>query len=280
MAGLPSGVEQVQSPDLGENADWSKALSGAGVVVHTAARVHQMRDSAADPLAEFRAVNTLGTLTLARQAAAAGVKRFLFVSSIKVNGEETAPGAPFTALDRPNPRDAYGVSKAEAEAGLRAIGSETGMEIVVVRPVLVYGPGVRANFQTMMRWVARGVPLPFGAIHNLRSLVARDNLVDLLGTCVFHAAAANRTFLVSDGEDLSTPELIRRLSAAMGKRARLIPVPVAALTAAAKLAGKGDVVHRLVSSLQVDIAPTRETLGWTPPVQADRALAETARDFM
>lgn len=279
VPGLPANVTHAQSPELGGNSDWSSAVNGVSVVVHTAARVHQMRDTAEDPLAEFRAVNTMGSIALARQAAAAGARRFVFVSSIKVNGEETAPGAPFTADDPPAPVDPYGISKSEAEAGLKAIGRETGMEIVIVRPVLVYGDGVGGNFLTMLRWVARGMPLPLGSVHNLRSLVARANLVDLLAACIIHPAAANNVFLVSDGEDISTTELIRRLAAGMGKRARLVPVPAAALTAAARLVGKGDVAHRLVSSLQVDISKTRNLLGWSPPITAERALTETARNF-
>ncbi|MDQ6717856.1 MAG: NAD-dependent epimerase/dehydratase family protein [Gemmatimonadota bacterium] len=280
IPGLPANVTQTLSPELGENADWRVALGGVTTVVHTAARVHQMHDKAADPLAEFRAVNTLGTLALARQAAASGTQRFVFVSSIKVNGEETSPGAPFAADDPPSPRDPYGISKSEAEIALRELGRETGMEIVIVRPVLVYGNGVGGNFLTMLRWVARELPLPLGSVHNLRSIVARANLADLLATCVVHPAAANDIFLVSDDEDISTTELIRRLAAGMGKRARLIPVHPAALSAAARIAGKKDVAHRLLSSLQVDISKTRRILGWSPPVSSSMALAETAREFL
>ncbi len=258
--------------DLEPATDWSVALGGISAVVHCAARVHVMADTAADPLAEFRRVNVQGTLNLARQAAAAGVRRFVFVSSIKVNGEATQLGRPFTADDAPAPLDAYGVSKMEAEQGLRAIALQTGMEVVIIRPPLVYGPGVKANFAAMMRWLKRGVPLPLGAIYNQRSLVSLDNLVDLLVTCLTHPAAANQTFLVSDGEDVSTTELLRRMGQTMGCPARLVPVPVSWLKLAAALVGKRDVAQRLCGSLQVDIEKTRRLLGWTPPISLDEGL--------
>ncbi|HAL39233.1 MAG TPA: NAD-dependent dehydratase [Polaromonas sp.] len=258
--------------DLEPSTDWSVALGGVSAVVHCAARVHVMADTAADPLDEFRRVNVQGTLNLARQAAAAGVRRFVFVSSIKVNGEATQPGSPFTADDAPAPLDAYGVSKMEAEQGLREIALQTGMEVVIIRPPLVYGPGVKANFSAMMRWLKRGVPLPLGAIHNQRSLVALDNLVDLIVTCLTHPAAANQTFLVSDGEDVSTTELLRRMGRAMGRPARLIPVPASWLKLAAAMVGKRDVAQRLCGSLQVDIEKTRRLLGWTPPISMDEGL--------
>jgi nucleoside-diphosphate-sugar epimerase len=220
---LPTGVENVLVGGIDDRTQWRDVIAPCEVVIHLAARVHVMADTAADPLAEFRRVNVQGTLNLARQAAAAGVRRFVFVSSIKVNGEATQPGSPFTADDAPAPLDAYGVSKMEAEQGLREIARQTGMEVVIIRPPLVYGPGVKANFSAMMRWLKRGVPLPLGAIHNQRSLVALDNLVDLIVTCLTHPAAANQTFLVSDGEDVSTTELLRRMGQAMGHPARLIP---------------------------------------------------------
>ncbi len=256
--------------------DWSAALAGVQAVVHTAARVHVMQEAASDPLAEFRRVNVQGTLNLARQAAYAGVLRFVFVSSIKVNGESTQPGAAFKADDAPAPLDAYGISKMEAEQGLREIALQTGMEVVIIRPPLVYGPGVKANFSVMMRWLKRGVPLPLGAIHNQRSLVALDNLVDLIVTCLTHPAAANQTFLVSDGEDVSTTELLRRMGQALGRPARLIPVPVSWLKLAAAGVGKPDVAQRLCGSLQVDIEKTRRLLGWTPPVSLDEGLRRAA----
>lgn len=272
---LPDGVRQVQVGDLLPATDWSLALQGVDAVLHCAARVHVMQDDATDPLQAYREVNVEGTLNLARQAAQAGVRRFVFVSSIKVNGEATRPGRPFSADDVPLPVDPYGVSKLEAEKGLRDIEAETGMEVVVVRPPLVYGPGVKANFASMLRWVERGIPLPLGAIHNARSMVALDNLVDLLLTCVTHPSAAGQTFLVSDGEDVSTTELLCRTAQAMGKRVRLLPVPALVLKAGAGLLGKRDVAQRLCGSLQVDMAKTRHLLGWTPPLTLDEGLKKT-----
>lgn len=258
-----------------QDNDYSQA-----VVVHCAARVHVMSERASDPLQEFRQANVQGTLALARQAAAAGIKRFVFISSIKVNGETTSPGQPYSPDDVPAPCDAYGISKAEAEDALRALAQETGMEVVIIRPVLVYGPGVKANFQSMMRWLFKGVPLPLGRIDNQRSLVALDNLVDLIVTCIDHPAAANQTFLASDGEDLSTSDLLRRMGHALERPARLLPVPVWMLRTAASMLGKGDVAQRLCGSLQVDISKTRNLLGWTPPVTLDAALRFTAHDFL
>ena len=262
--------------DLEPSTDWSVALGGVSAVVHCAARVHVMSDTAADPLAEFRRVNVQGTLNLARQAAAVGARRFVFVSSIKVNGEATQLGCPFTADDAPAPLDAYGVSKMEAEQGLRELSAQTGMEVVIIRPTLVYGPGVKANFAAMMRWLRRGIPLPLGAIHNQRSVVALDNLVDLIVTCLSHPAAANQTFLVSDGEDVSTTELLQRMGHAMNRPARLIPVPAGLLTQAAALLGKRNVAQRLCGSLQVDIQKTRQLLGWNPPLTLDQGLKKAA----
>jgi nucleoside-diphosphate-sugar epimerase len=272
----PRGIERVVVGDMTTEADWRPALRGVDVVVHTAARAHIMRDSAGDPLGEYRRVNVAGTLRLARQAADAGASRFVFISSIKVNGEQTASGTPFTADDAPAPIDPYGVSKHEAEQGLRGLADESQLEVVIIRPVLVYGPGVKANFLAMMRWLKRGIPLPLGAIHNRRSLVALDNLVDLLMTCIHHRAAANQTFLVSDGEDLSTTALLRRMGAAMGKPARLVPVPETVLRAGAAVLGKQDLARRLFGSLQVDILKTRQLLGWVPPISVDEGLRRAA----
>lgn len=278
----PTDVDAVPMPDLGPESDWSALLAGAAIdcVVHLAARVHVMNDRAPDPLADFRLANTAGTLQLARQAASAGVRRFVYVSSIKVNGEETLPGRPFVPRVTQAPRDPYGLSKFEAERGLAELSRDTGMELVVVRPPLVYGPGVRANFLSMMRWIKRGVPLPLGAIDNRRSLVALDNLVDLLILSTEHPAAAGKTFLVSDGEDLSTTALLRRMGSALGRPARLIPVPPILLTSGAALLGRGDVARRLCGSLQVDVSETREVLGWKPVVDVDAALSKTAAAFL
>jgi nucleoside-diphosphate-sugar epimerase len=277
---LPAGVASVQVGGIGPTTNWQPALAGIDVVIHAAARVHVMNDSAADPLAQFFHVNVGGTLNLARQAAMAGARRFIFISSIKVNGEETAPGKFFTAEDPPAPVDLYGISKLKAENGLRRLGKEFGMEVVIIRPPLVYGPGVKANFLTMLRWLHRRLPLPLGAIHNQRSLVALENLVDLIVTCINHPAAANQIFLAGDGKDLSTSDLLRRLGKELGKPALLLPVPAWAVKAAAMLLGKETVAQRLCGSLQVDISKTRRLLAWTPPTSVDDALHTTARYFL
>ena len=273
------GVEHFVVPDINAKTDWQDAVKGVDVIIHAAARTHVLQDSSVDPLAEYRKVNVEGSLNLAQQAFEAGVKRFVFISSIKVNGESTCPGSSFSAEDVPMPLDAYGISKNEAELGLMQLAARTGLEVVIIRPVLVYGPGVKANFLTMMRWLNRSIPLPFGAIQNKRSLVALDNLVDLIITCVEHPAAANQVFLVSDDEDLSTTELLRGISTAMGKPSRLIAVPAWMLKLPAKLSGKDDIAQRLLGSLQVDISKTRKLLGWVPPVSVDQALRDTVDDF-
>lgn len=274
------GVEHHTLPPLGPHADFGPALSGVRVVVHLAARVHIMQEHAFDPLAAFREVNTAGTLALARQAASSGVRRFVFVSSIKVNGEQTEPGHAFRHDDRPAPQDPYGISKREAEDGLRALEAATGLEVVVVRPPLVYGAGVKANFAALMHAVQRGLPLPLGAVTgNRRSFVAVDNIVDLLVACLDHPAAAHQTFLVSDGEDLSTADLLRRLGRALNRPPRLIPVPTALLHVGAVLLGRRDQAQRLLGNLQVNIDHTRTTLGWMPPVSVDEALRRAAEGF-
>jgi nucleoside-diphosphate-sugar epimerase len=275
---LPAGVRVARAGDVGPTTDWREALASCQAVVHLAARVHVMHDHAADPLAAYREVNVAGTLALARQAAASGVKRFAFVSSIKVNGEGTLPDRPYRETDVPAPVDAYGISKLEAEQGLRALAASSGMEVVVIRPPLVYGPGVQANFLSMARWVARGVPLPLGAVRgNRRSLLGLDNLVDLIFVCLHHPSAANEVFLAADGEDLSTTDLLRRTAAAIGVPARLVPVPPALLEAGAAMLGKRAVVQRLCGSLQVDIGKARSVLGWRPPVGVDEGLSRAVQ---
>lgn len=271
-AGAIPGCASVTVGAITGKTQWQIALAGCATVIHLAARVHVMHDTAANPLVEFRAVNVQGTLNLARQAAAAGVKRLVFISSIKVNGESTQTGQAFSEADAPNPQDAYGQSKFEAEEGLREIALDTGMEVVIIRPPLVYGPGVKANFAALMHAVQRRWPLPLGAVHNLRSLVALDNLVDFIVTCITHPQAANQTFLVSDGQDISTTALVRGMALAAGVPARLLPVPVWVLQAGAKLLGKGDAVQRLCGNLQVDISKARMLLGWTPPVSTEDGL--------
>ena len=278
-ADVPSPAQAVVCKDFAENDGWQAALAGVDVVIHSAARVHVMNDTEADPLTAFRRVNVEGTLNLARQAAAAGVKRFVFISSIKVNGEGTPPGSAYRADDAAAPQDPYGVSKHEAEQQLLQLAAEGAIEVVIIRPVLVYGPGVKANFLAMMRWLDRGVVLPFGAIGNQRSLVALDNLVDLIVICVSHPAAANQIFLVSDGEDLSTTQLLRGMAAALGKPARLLPIPAWVLTLGATCLGRKALSQRLCGSLAVNIDKTRTLLGWTPPVKVDAALSATARHY-
>jgi len=267
-------------PDIGPDTGWQKFLSGTDVIVHTAARVHVAKDTAADPLAAYRHINVAGTLNLARQAADAGVRRFIFLSSIKVNGDNTTFARPFHADDQANPGDAYGRSKYEAEVELQHLSQVSGMDVVVIRPPLVYGPGVRANFLTMMRWVHRGWPVPFGNVENRRSLVALDNLVDLIKTCCVHPAAANQVFLVSDDEDVSTTELFRRIGVALRRPARFVPLPPALVRAIAAVAGKQGQVARLLGSLQVDIDKTRKRLGWSPVVSMEVALEETTRQYL
>lgn len=277
MSNCPATIRIVE--DFSSATDVSAAVEGMDVIVHAAARVHVMNDSSADPLEAFRKVNVEGTLNLARAAIAAGVKRFVFISSIKVNGEGTPKGVPYCADDAPAPMDPYGVSKREAEQALRELAAATQLEVVIIRPVLVYGPGVKANFLNMMRWIEKGVPLPFGAIDNRRSLVSIDNLIDLISVCIEHLAAANQTFLVSDGEDVSTTQLLRKIAQALGKKPSLLPVPSFLLEAGASLLGKKSLSQRLCGSLQVDITKNRELLGWTPPVSLDQALRSTATAF-
>jgi nucleoside-diphosphate-sugar epimerase len=274
---FPDNVEVATVADLTASTDWTAALIGVDTVVHAAARVHVMDDTSADPLAEFRRVNVEGTLRLAQQAINAGVRRLVFISSIKVNGEQTLQGRPYTADDTPNPTDPYGISKHEAEQGLLALAQTSGLEVVIIRPVLIYGPGVKANFLSMMRWLDKGVPLPLGAIKsNRRSMVALDNLVDLIIVCMHHPAAVNQVFLVSDGEDLSTTALLQRTAQALQRPARLVPVPATLLKAAAGLLRKSHIAQRLCDSLQVDIEKTKELLQWSPPVRVDEALRRTA----
>jgi UDP-glucose 4-epimerase len=274
QASLVPGIKPIFVNTL---ADLNPHLHSIDVLVYLAARVHQMHDTAPDPLAAFRAVNTTATAQLAQAAAQAGVKRFIYLSSIKVNGEHTLPGQPFTAQDPPHPQDPYGISKAEAEIQLRQIAQETGLEVVIIRPPLIYGPGVKANFRSLITWVDRGLPLPLGAIDNRRSLVALPNLVDLILTCLTHPAAAHQTFLVSDDHDLSTTDLLKTMARAMGKPSRLIPIPSPWLQTLATLVGKPAVAQRLCSSLQVDIRPTQHRLNWIPPVSVDEAMVATVR---
>lgn len=278
---IPAPYTMVEVADLTETTDWSNlfAKNAVDVVVHCAARVHQMNDQAADPLVEFRRVNCAGTLQLARSAAAAGVRRFVFISSVKVMGESTLPAKPFSVHDQPQPVDPYGVSKWEAEQQLATLCRDTGMELVVIRPPLVYGPGVKANFLSMVKWVHRGVPLPLGAIHNQRSMVALDNLIDCIITTTRHQAAAGQTFFVSDNHDVSTTNLLRGIAHALGKKPLLIPVPMALFNIAARLLRRPAIAQRLCGSLQLDIRHTMEVLGWTPPLDFNQGLLKVARHY-
>ncbi len=262
--------------DINPDTDWGAALAGVDCVVHLAARTHVMKEDAADPLTAYRRINVGATRRLAQQAAAAEVRRFVFLSSIKVNGEAT-PERPFTESDAPAPQDAYGISKREAEDVLRKIGADTGMEIVILRPPLVYGPGVKGNFLRLLQLIHRGIPLPLAAVRNRRSLIHVANLADAIVAGMDAPAATGKTFLVSDGEDVSTPELIRKLAAGMGRPARLLPCPVALLELGAALIGQSDTVARLTGSLRVDAADIRNTLGWRPRIPLDQGLIDTAR---
>lgn len=271
------GIDQVKIGDICDNSHWNSLLVGLDCVVHTAARVHIMHDKVPNALDEFRNVNVHATLDIAKAAASVGVKRFIFISSIKVNGEETPSGLPFSPDALPAPIDPYGVSKMEAEVALKELATETGMEVVIIRPVLVYGPGVKANFLNLMKLVQKRLPLPLGAIHNKRSLVSIDNLVDLIITCINHPKAANQTFLVSDDHDLSTTELLQHMAKALSTKILLLPVPSSLLKLATTLVGKRAIGQRLCGSLQVDISKTKSLLGWTPPVTTDSTLKKTAK---
>lgn len=271
---IAAGKSFVVGP-IGAATDWSAALQQVEVVVHLAARVHVMHETESQSASLYRETNKIGTLKLAQDAARAGVKRLIFISTAKVNGEASATGKPFRETDAPAPGDAYSRSKYEAEDALKEFSTKFGMEVVIIRPPLVYGPGVKANFAALMRAVQRGWPLPLGAVHNLRSLVGLDNLVDFIITCVSHPAAANQTFFVSDGADISTPDLVRAMGRAARCPARLLSVPVSVLATLASLVGKRAAVDRLCSSLQLDISKAHELLQWVPPVALEQGLDRT-----
>ena len=261
--------------NIDSNSDYSNALKNVDIVIHMAARVHVMNDNSIDPLGEFRAVNTAGTINLAKQAADAGVKRFIFISSIKVNGESTSNTSPFQSSDVPKPEDPYGISKSEAEEQLIELGRERGLEIVIIRPPLVYGEGVKANFASLFKFVGKRVPLPFRAItNNKRSLVSVYNLVDLIKVCVDHPNAANQIFLVSDDKDISTSEMVALMAKVQGFPNYSLPLPVWCFHLIGKLLSKKDVIDRLVGSLQVDITHTKNTLNWTPPFSIEEGFAK------
>ena len=262
---------------INPDANWAKIFTDINAVIHLAARVHVMRDEVSDPLATFRKVNVAATERLARMAAKAGVRRFVFLSSVKVNGEGS--GRAYTEDDVPAPMDPYGISKHEAEEALRKVAAETGLEVVIIRPPLVYGPGVKANFLRMLQTVQQGIPLPFANISNRRSLIYLGNLIDAIIVCISHPAAAGQTFLVSDGDDVSTHELLRRTGEALGRPARLFPFPLSLMRLAARILGKGAEVERLLGSLVVDSSKIRRELGWTPPFTMKEGLKTTADWF-
>ncbi|MEZ9464528.1 UDP-glucose 4-epimerase family protein [Vibrio splendidus] len=260
--------------------DWSGAFEGVDCIVHCAARVHQINESEQDALAAYQEVNTLGTLNLARQAAKAGVKRFVFVSSIKVNGEFSEPNLPFEPNLNNTPQDPYGLSKYEAEVELAKLSEDTGLEVAIIRPPLVYGPGVKANFLSMMRLIDKGIPLPFGAIKNQRSLVYLDNLSDLILTCCEHPSAPGRTFLVSDDNDVSTTQLMRTIALSMGKSPRLIPIPMFWIQAGSSILNKQHIAQRVCGNLQIEIGLTKEILGWEPPVSFEQGIKSTVEAYL
>lgn len=272
-ASLPTGVEAVQIEAIGPDTDWSKVLAGIDVVIHLAARVHVMKDTAIDPLSEFRQVNVDGTQRLAQMAAAAGVRRLVYVSSVKVNGSGSL--LPYSETDTPAPKDPYDISKWEAEQVLHKIAADTELDVVILRPPVVYGPGVKANFLHLLKLVASGIPLPLDSVDNRRSLIYVGNLVDAIITCASHPRAAGETFLVSDDEDISTPQLIHMISAGMEKQSRLLPCPTGILVVLAKLIGKSSEIERLISSLSIDCSKIRTTLGWKPPFSMEEGIRET-----
>jgi nucleoside-diphosphate-sugar epimerase len=265
--------------DIDGSTNWSSYLGGVDAVVHLANRAHVMNEQVSDPLSLYRIINTAGTLQLARQAVAAGVKRFIFISSVKVNGELTLPGKPFRADDVSIPLDPYGLSKYEAEVGLKKIAQETGLEVVVIRPPLIYGPGVKANFLKMMRWVERGIPLPLGSIHNQRSFVGIDNLLSFISLCLTHPKAAGQTFLVSDDHDLSTSELLRYIAKSMERSSKLLPVPQSILEGVLNLLGQKGIAGKLCASLQLNIQSTKNILDWNPPYSVEDQMNKTIKAY-
>ena len=260
--------------------DWSVPLKNIDIVIHLAARVHVMEDASIDPLSEYRSVNVQGTVNLAKQAAAAGVRRFVYLSSIKVNGEESAPGKSFTEDSAPNPLDPYGVSKLEAEEGLKAVCKEAGMEFVIIRPPLIYGPGVKANFLKLITAIKKGVPMPFGCISNQRSMLALDNLIDFIVLASLDPRAGNQTFLLSDGRDISSKELVSEIAKALCLRPRLLPVPIFILSALGFLTGRSAAIQRLLGSLQINPSKATKLLNWVPPVTVEEGIARTIEAFL
>ena len=264
----------ILSPELSTNGDWERVLADVSVIVHLAGRAHILNDNVLNPLTEFRRVNVEGTLNLAKQAIKQGVKRFVYISSIGVNGNNNKQ--PFIELDTPNPQEPYAISKLEAERGLLALAKESSLEVVIIRPPLVYGSNAPGNFGSLVKWANKRIPLPFGAIRNQRSFIALDNLVSFIIHCIDHPKAANEVFLISDGEDVSTTQLLKKVTKSFGKRAFLLPIPVSWMTFSAKMIGKADVANRLFGSLQVDSSKARDLLSWKPVVTMDEQLKKIA----
>ena len=271
---LPSGVDALPVGSIGPDTEWSKVLIGIDTVVHLAARVHIMKDSSSNPFAEYRKVNVMGSERLALTAAECGVKRFIFMSSIKVNGEENVRA--YKEEDAPAPKDSYGISKMQAEKRIKQIAADSGMDLVILRPPLVFGPGVKANFLELMKIVDKGTPLPLAKVDNRRSFIYIENLVDAVLTCIKHSGSAGQTYFVSDNEDVSTPELIRKTASALKKPTRLFPFPKLLLFILGRLIGKGPAVDRLFGSLTVDISKIKQGLGWKPPFTMEHGLQKTA----
>jgi nucleoside-diphosphate-sugar epimerase len=276
-AGQAAGEDPIVLGSLG--SDPLPSLAGLDAVVHCAARVHIMQDEAADPLTEFRRLNVAGSVALAERAASDGVKRFVFLSSVKVNGERTLPGHPYTPQDAAAPVDPYGVSKAEAELALRAVAERTGLELVIVRPVLVYGPGVKGNFLSLLRWLDKGIPLPLAGLDNRRSMVSVTNLCDLIATCLVHERAPGKVFFAADAQSQSTTQLLRALAGRLGREPRLFRLPATLLGMGARLAGRKDQFDRLFGSLEVSIEANSAELDWTPIQSSSEGLKHTAEWF-
>jgi len=270
---LPQGVVSVQLESIEKKYEWDTIINDTETVVHLAARVHVMKNSVADLFSEYCKVNVSGSGSLAQAAATCGVKRFIFMSTVKVNGEESAKT--YKETDKPAPRDPYAISKLQAEQRLRKIAAESGMELVILRPPLVYGPGVKASFLRLLKVVERGIPLPLASINNRRSLIFLENLLDAIVTCINHPRAAGQTFLISDGRDLSTPELIRMMAETMGRKARLFSFPPGMLKTMGKITGRSAEIDRLIGSLCVDSSKIRTMLGWKPPYSPEEGIRET-----
>ena len=275
---LPQGVDGVAIGNIGADSEWEPVLNGIDAVVHLAARVHVMDEGCTDPNSEYRKINVDGTKHLARIADTKNVRRFVYLSSIKVNGDGRSD--PYTTEDPPAPVDPYGISKLEAEMVLREIAEETGLEVVILRPPLVYGPGVKANFLQLIKLINLGIPLPLARIKNHRSLIFLDNLVDAVLTCILHPKAAGKTFLLSDGKDVSTAELIQKISSLLGRPSRLFSLSPDLLRFFAKVTGRSNAVNRLLDSLTVDSSKICAELNWKPPFSIEEGLMETANWYL